>query len=200
MATYRWSPNLSELINDKTSGIYYRYILDLADTNSEDQFVFSDKDESIFVFTLLFAKATTKIKLLVGDLNQGIANSIDYQEALNAFLQKGGKVEILMQQYNPASEPEIFKLFRFHDMMGRGENIKIRSTDYFVEVDGKEVHFCIADNMYRLEDDITRLSGHASFDNPAYVKSLSDIFDPIFNSSDQSTEIPLKPLAVAMPA
>ncbi|HLP21937.1 MAG TPA: hypothetical protein VK174_16605 [Chitinophagales bacterium] len=172
---------------------YFTYIKNLADSDESESFVNHGKDDAIFTFSTIFNKAESIIKMLSGNLKSGIADSKEYQESLNAFLQRNGRLQILIQDYNAEAQPEIFELFRLNALLGRGEQIEIKTTKLCVRIDESEVHFCVADNkMYRIENDIEKFSAYGNFNNPVFATALADIFDKLFTDTTHTSPVLLQ--------
>lgn len=160
---------------------YQRYINNLASTNSKESFVNSGPLHASVVMSTIFKHAKNYIFLYSGGLNEIISNNEEYQKQLGKFLIRGGKLKILIQNYDIAKEPKIFNLFRFFINIGSDITIKKHPYKLIDNNSNKEIHFLVSDDqMYRLENDVEKFLAVGSFNDPEQTLSLKENFNNIF--------------------
>lgn len=158
---------------------YENYIEGLAINEKNHLFFNSGKDHAIIVLSQIFSQAKNYVKLYSGNLNGGISSSDKYIKAVSGFLNRGGKLEILLEQFDSAKEPVIFELLK------GSNNVSVKSHSCTLSSSSnqfKSIHFCIADGrMYRLENDTEKFTAQGNFNDKNVVQELESIFDKISN-------------------
>lgn len=146
-------------------------------------------EQSAIVLGTIFKYSNDIVKMYVGDLNGDISNHKFYIEQFKNFIVRGGKVKVLIQNDNSINRSSIKSLLDMYSSMK--ENVNILDTSktltYTNDTGEREFHFAIGDNKFvRIENDIDKYSGFASFNAPELANNLNDLFDDIYTSEERA--------------
>lgn len=177
---------------------YNEYIRELADELKNVVFYNSGPEHAALVMGTIFSKSNEIVKLYAGSFSGDVSAKEYYTKALEGFLNRGGKLQILLQKeklekkIKEKGEPTVFDLLKYYSIINPGSiSIKIHPFQIIKENGGREIHFTVGDNrMYRLEDDVDNFTAVGNFNDPNESKELAAIFDKIF-SDPQSKELNL---------
>ncbi|MCQ2361255.1 MAG: hypothetical protein MJ009_07270 [Paludibacteraceae bacterium] len=179
-----------------TDANYQEFVKFLADTKDSRIFLNSDEDHALDVLVQIFQHSQTCVRIFAGNLCEHVGSQSDNIIALSEFIERGGEVRILLNDYkeDKAKESNLFKRIAYYESLGK--KIMVKSTTIkpirYSDPNKKEVHFTVGDNVsYRLETDIENRKAECSFNSPIFAKTLSDFFDSIY---EKSTEINIKNL------
>lgn len=174
----------------------YRYfVTNLAQNSINRVFLNSDEEHALEVLVQLFKISKSVIRIFAGSLCHHVGNKPEYIIALSEFIERGGTLLILLNNYNEenAKASNLYKRLAYYKAKNMPIVIKTTpSHPYFTDdPEKKEVHFTVGDdNSYRIETDINKRTAECNFSNPIIAKQISDFFDTLFNRSD-SEEINL---------
>ena len=162
------------------------------------QFMNSDKQKALIVLVELFKSATDTVRIFAANLCQNVGTESEYVEALSDFIEKNGKVRILLNAFdeNLAKTSILFKRLAYYKSINKDVVVKKTTIrPYFVgDETRKEVHFTIADKKgYRIETDINQRTAKCNFNNPDEVTKFITFFDQAFDK-DTNEEIGLTAL------
>jgi len=189
------SINLSQhrkQIKNHMDDAYISYISQLAHENKSVVFFNSGPKHASFVMSTIFSKAKHTVKIFAGNLDGPVSKNRQYKEELEDFLNRDGKLEILLQEYNIEKEFNLKNMLSYHLLSGN-MNIKIKKVNATVidTRNNKEVHFSVADDtMYRLETDLKKYIAEGNFNDKVAVKNLVSTFDKMYQDNS-SIEINL---------
>ena len=163
-------------------------------------FLNSDLDKMKAVFTEMFKSATQELRIFAGTLCNDVTDSEEYVETLSDFIEKGGKLRILLNNFDKqkAGKSRLFNRLTYYCSLNE-YNIQVKSTKeepYVVMGKGekKNVHFAVGDKKsYRIETDIEKRNAVCNMNDPVNAGKYADFFDKIFDSNE-SEEINLKKL------
>lgn len=166
---------------------YRDFVHALAINRENKVFLNSDEDHALDVLVEIFQTAQQEVRIFAGSLCRHVGNENRYIVALSDFIDRQGKVRILLNAYDQscAKESNLYKRLAFYKESG--EDIIVRSTSakpYMgSDPDKKEIHFTIGDqNSYRLETDIEKRTAICNFNDPDKGAVLAKFFDEQFNA------------------
>ena len=165
---------------------YKLFIKKLADNHDSRVFLNSDEDHALAVFVKLFQTAQKEIKIFAGCLCKHVGNHPEYVVALSEFIERGGVLQILLNDYdeNAAKESNLYKRLAYYISKRFPVEIKTTTAKPYLsgDPDKKPIHFTEADGVaYRLETDIDKRTAECSFNNPAMAGAISTFFDGLYN-------------------
>lgn len=182
-----------------SSIIDYRIFVHSLAKNREDRiFLNSDEDKAIVVLVQLIQNAQQELRIFAGNLCNRVGEDSDYIIAISEFVERGGSVKILLNNYDSscAKNSNLFKRLAYY--LAQGKNIIVKETTAkpyrTSDIDKKEIHFTVGDHLgYRIETDIERRTAECNFNSPQVAKLIADFFDGLFESKD-SKHIDIKGL------
>lgn len=83
-------------MKDKNLNDYQNYIDNLSSTKSSEIFLNSSREHAVIIMSNIFKTAREEVLILAGDLFGGISNQKLYWVELIKFLNRGGKLNILL--------------------------------------------------------------------------------------------------------
>lgn len=143
-------------------------------------------EQSAIVLGTIFKYSEDVVKMFVGDLKGDVSNHDFYIEQFKNFIVRGGKIKVLIQDDANVQRSKVKELLDMYSSMKASINIIETNRKFVIEENGeeKEIHFAIGDNKYiRIEDDIEKYSGVASFNSPEIVKMLDTQFEAIYQEA-----------------
>lgn len=167
---------------------YKDFVHDLILRDDGRTFLNSDEDHALIVLTELINMAQEEVRIFAGSLTGKVGSDAAYIIALSEFIEREGKLFILLNDYQPkSSEAKSSRLYRrLSYYQSLGKTVIVKSTDarpYRTnDPDHTPVHFTVADHKgYRLETDTEERSAQCSVDDPSLASAIADFFDGIFN-------------------
>lgn len=161
-------------------------------------FLNSDEDKMKTVYVEMLNNAKSEFRIFAGTLACDVTNSSDFIETLSDYIERGGCLHILLNNYNEDAvlQSQLFKRLAYYKSIGRDIVVKI-SLDhpYILTAEGrKDVHFALGDrNSYRLETDIEKRTAICNMNNPEKAVKFVNFFDQLF-AKPENTEIDLAKL------
>lgn len=158
-------------------------------------FLNCDEEKMKTVYLEMLNNAQKEFRIFAGTLACSVTNSSEYIETLSDFIERGGWLHILLNNYNEeiVLQSQLFKRLAYYKSIGR-EIIVKRSVDhpFIVTAEGhKDVHFALGDRLsYRLETDIEKRTAICNMNNPEKAVKFVDFFDKLFEKPE-NTEIDL---------
>ncbi|WP_297093994.1 hypothetical protein [uncultured Draconibacterium sp.] len=163
--------------------LYAEYIRELADNNSADIFHNAGAQYASIVFANIFRKAKYHVRIYSKAMNQKVTANKDYLKELRGFLDRGGKLSVMVEDvidpqgklstllgYYPDNvkiKPNVGQVFNYKDKSG----------------ETYPVHFATADGqMFRVENDVNGHKARGSFNQVDDSKKLETLFDKVFSS------------------
>lgn len=169
----------TSLIKDDLTS-YSKSIEKLALERSRETFLNSGKDHAAIVMGSIFKYSKEHVRVFAGNFCGEVSSQSVYLDGLKYFIQHGGKVTIILEEYQRANNPALFDLLAISKFF-KEDKINVFITDKkVVGANGNKIHFTIGDNsIYRLEEDTENYAARGSFNNESEVKSLLELFDDI---------------------
>lgn len=175
---------------------YIQFIKKLSSENAHQVFFNSNNEKALSVFIELFERSRTEIKIYAGQLcNDEVSNDPKYIIAISNFIERGGRVRIILNNYDAdrALNSPLFRRLALYKSEGKDIVVKSAKGRLVSTLDDNknEIHFCVADNIsYRLETNINERTAQCDFNAPELSQALSDIYDSIFEK-ETSVEVDL---------
>lgn len=168
---------------------YNFFVSSLAKDNADRVFLNSDEEHALIVLVNLFRQAKETVRIFAACLCEHIGNKPEYIVAISEFIERGGKVRMLLNKFdeNLVSNSNLFKRLAYYAYEGADIQIKRTLAHPFLSKDPqrKEVHFTVIDETgYRIETDIEKRTAECNFNNPTLSKGLVSFFDRIFNANE----------------
>ncbi len=166
---------------------YRDFISHLAKTQSSQFFLNSDEDKMLSVFVTMFNNADTIFRILAENLCNDTTNHSEYIQAVSNFLERGGKLEILLTNYSEdkAKDSDLFK--RLYYYKKNNKDIVVKATSNGILYDGKDAHVAIADNnAFRIETDTQTRKAICNMNMPDFAKVLDGHFDTAYDDKENT--------------
>lgn len=172
---------------------FIEYISWLAsDGGKKEMFANCDEKHAIEVLVRIFENAEKEIKIFAGCLCGNVPDEIRYITALSDFIGRGGKLTIMLNNYDrdKAVSSNIFKRLAYYTREGKDVKVLLTKAVPYITEEGerKPVHFTVADDKaYRLEIDIVSMSAICDFNNPEVARRYSAFFDRVLAETKPQT-------------
>lgn len=175
---------------------YSKFVGGLAKNKENRIFLNSDEEHGLIVYINLLKTAKNQIRIFAGRLCEHIGNKPEFVEAISDFIERGGTVSILLNNYDEKTIVKSPLFMRLAYYISEKKSISIKKTEVTARLGSNgQVHFAIADNTaYRLETDIVERTAQCNFNNATIAAKLIEVFDEVFNSNEYSQEINLMSL------
>jgi len=177
----------------KTMDSYKKFVSDLARTGENRVFLNSDEKHALPVLVQIFRNAQDTVRIFAHSLCRSVGQESEYIEALSEFIERGGNVMILLNDYdeNLARRSNLFKRLAYYSM-SREDSVIVKTTKskpYLVDdPEKKEIHFTVGDvNSYRIEKDVNDRSAECNFNNPSIAGGIAKFFDELFSRAESTT-------------
>jgi hypothetical protein len=177
---------------------YHDFVANLASNRINRTFLNSDEDHALEVLVQMFNNAQEIVRIFAGNLCDHVGNKDEYVIAISDFIERGGKVRILLNNYNEEriKTSKLFKRLAYYISDGHDIIIKHTNIKPYAIVNGERnfVHFTVSDETgYRIETDIENRTAECNFNNPESAKKIADFFDHIL-TQDFSINVDLNSL------
>lgn len=154
---------------------YEDWLQNLADKRMCTPVFNEGKEHAAILLKTIFKNADKYVYIYCCCLRDELTGIEDYHEALEAYIKKGKKIHVLLNDPNVDLNRPIFQL------IGR-ENIKILDETKIELIDKalnkQNVHFTLADDcIYRMEYDIENFKALASFNDKRVGEVLKNAFE-----------------------
>ena len=173
---------------------YITYISQLANSKSNVEFLNSSEEHALAVLVRIIQSSNNILRIFAGNLCSQVPSSAEYISALSDFIERGGQVKIMLNQYDDCNSKEsnLFKRLAYY--LELGKDIKVFSTEarpYLLsDPDKNEIHFTIGDDCaYRIETDIDKKNAKCNFNNPAAAANLIIFFDELTINTEVTDDI-----------
>ncbi len=168
---------------------YKEFVKALSVSGENRTFLNSDEDHALEVLVRIFQTAQNEVRIFAGCLCHHVGNKQEYIIALSEFLERGGSLKILLNNYDVAlaKDSSLYKRLAYYKEKGYPLELKETSAHPFLtgDPDKKEVHFTVADNKaYRIETDIEKRTAECNFNSPDLAKGITSFFDQLFSRED----------------
>lgn len=175
---------------------YKRFIHGLAINHVNRIFLNSDEGKMLDVFTEIFNAAQLEVRIFAGSLCNDSTNSSAYIEALSDFIERGGKLIILLNSFNEeeAKKSNLYKRLAFYQTQ-KGDNVRIKITPAkpYITISGVKqyIHLAIGDGTsYRLETDTEARTAICNMSDSETAVGYRHFFDDIWHNPS-NTELDL---------
>ena len=169
---------------------YKDFVEDLAKKGEDKVFFNSGPIHASIVMSRIFKYSTNTIRIFSGGFHGAVSNDSEYLCELDSFLSRGGKVKVLVENYNSNNNSKIYKILSKYFNTGQ---IEIKKTTARVNSGGSPIHFTIGDDrMLRLETNVNDFKAQVNFNNSKETAVFIEVFDKIFNISDPSKNSEIK--------
>ncbi len=174
---------------------YKEFVHIQALTKSGLNFLNSDEEKMKTVYMEMLNNANSEFRIFAGTLACDVTNSTDFVETLSDYIERGGFLHILLNDYdeNVVLQSQLFKRLAYYQTQKKDVVVK-RSIDhpYIKTQEGqKYVHFALGDKMsYRVETDIEKRTAICNMNNPDLTSKYVSFFDELF-VKPENTEINL---------
>lgn len=108
---------------------YNSFVCDLAKNRENRTFLNSDEEHGLIVYVNLLKTARKQIRIFAGRLCEHIGNKPEFVEAISEFIERGGIVSILLNNYD---EKEVVKsplFMRLAYYIFEKKNVTVKKTD-----------------------------------------------------------------------
>ncbi len=168
---------------------YKRFVKQLGENNDGRIFLNSDPDHAVVVTEQIFRQSKEEVRVFAKNLCRTIGNTPEYISALSDFIEKGGKVRILLNGYEEgcAKGSNLYKRLAYYKSQGKDIIVKTTTAIPYRADDEeqKEIHFTIGDKKaYRIEIDTECRSAECSMNNVDIATKMADFFDELFDKPD----------------
>ncbi|MCQ2337694.1 MAG: hypothetical protein MJ001_02040 [Paludibacteraceae bacterium] len=173
---------------------YMEFIHKLALSGDNRIFLNTDEDHALNVLVEIFQISQKIVRIFAGNLCQHVGNKEEYVNAISDFIERGGEVKVLLNNYNEntAKESDLFKRLAYFVNQNKPIVVKRTKAKPYRANDPKksEVHFTVGDDKaYRMEYDIEKRAAECSFNNPVVASSLAEFFDEQFDKRAETINI-----------
>lgn len=174
---------------------YRKFVEDLARLKINKEFLNADTSHALIVFGNLFKYAEKEISIfagcLCGESEDYLANQNEYLQELSSFIERGGKLSILLNNYvaEKAANSRLMRRIAYYQTQDQyKDNIQLKQTNsrfrLTKESSDKEIHFTVADEKaYRIELDIEKKVASCNFNNPSTATNIKEAFTTIFDEN-----------------
>lgn len=174
---------------------YKEFVRQLGMNNDGRVFLNSDPDHAIVVSEQIFRQSNDTVRIFAKNLCRTIGNDPAYIAAMGDFIERGGKVRILLNGFEKelAIKSNLYKRLAYYKSLKHDIIVKTTDAKPYLTADAeqKEVHFTVGDNKsYRIETDIEKRTAECSMNNPPVASMTADFFDKMFEDAI-STEVDL---------
>lgn len=167
---------------------FYKFIKRLSDNRENHLFLNSKKENMPLVFDVMFHQSKSEFRIFAGSLCNDITNNPIYVESMSDFIEAGGSLMILLNNFQQEKvyESKVFR--RLYMYIKQGKDIKVRKTsdsETFAKIKKKlNVHFSVGDKeCFRLENDIVKQQAICNMNDPEMAESLASLFDVMFEET-----------------
>ena len=177
---------------------YADFVRSLARSGDGRTFLNSDEDKAVEVLVNLFQISTEEVRIFAGNLCEHVGDKPEYIIALSEFVERGGKLFILLNNYDKkkAEGSNLFKRLAYFKSLGKPIFIKSTPAHPYIvsDKDKKEVHFTVGDRKaFRIETDFVNRTAVCNFNLPKMADETAKFFDSLFERED-ATEIDIENL------
>lgn len=168
---------------------YQDFVHHLAVNRINQLFLNSDEDKMRSVFIELFNGSNSDVRIFAGNLCNNSVETTSYIEALSDFIERNGRLHILLNNFDPAAArgSNLFKRLAYYMSEGYPISIKQTSAKPYLSASNKDkqyVHFTTGDDRFcRLETDMENRTAICNMNDPEFAGKLIGLFDTIFEDS-----------------
>lgn len=174
---------------------YKEFVRHQVITRSGLTFLNSDEDKMKTVYLEMLNNAQYEFRIFAGTLVCSVTDSPEFVETLSDYIERGGKLYILLNNYNEEQvlQSQLFKRLAYYKFKQKDIIVK-QSNDhpFIITPEGnKDIHFSLGDKKsYRVETDIVKRTAICNMNNPKKAEQFATFFDDLFRKAE-NTEIDL---------
>lgn len=173
--------------------LYREFVRKLSEKSDNRIFLNKGADHALIVLECIFRQSSDMVRIFAGNLCRTVGNQPVYISALSDFIERDGKVRILLNDFQEklALDSNLYMRLAYYKSKGKDIIVKKTGAKPYQESDPdkKEVHFTVGDKKaYRIETDIKQRAAQCSMNRPDTASMTADFFDGLFNGGE-STEI-----------
>lgn len=177
---------------------YSDFVRSLARSGEDRTFLNSDEDKAVEVLVNLFQISKEEVRIFAGNLCEHVGDEPKYIIALSEFIERGGKLFILLNNYNKekAKDSNLFKRLAYFKSLDKPIFVKSTPAHPYIvsDKDKSPVHFTVGDKKaFRIETDILNRTAVCNFNLPNVADETASFFDSLFTRED-ATEIDIEKL------
>lgn len=171
---------------------YSEYISTLRTKRQNRVFMNSDSEKRKTVYRELLKSANSNLRFFAGNLCDEITNSEEFVEGISDFIEKNGKLEIILNKYDEdlIKKSNLYKRIAFYSAQHCAVSVKKTSIAVSIKNNDMETpaHFAVADLLaYRLEVDIDKRIAICNMNDGVFAQKLVETFEQISSSSQTTT-------------
>ncbi len=172
--------------------IYRKYLNGLIESNSSELFFNENKEHASAVMACIFRNSKDIVRIMAKSLSGDVSGNDEYRSALFGFLNKGGKLKVLLNGYTPdiLNTSKILSVFKAHNSLAPANRVVVKNAHglrFTLSSTGNEAHFTVGDNrLYRVEKDVEKYTAFGSFNDSSACNKLIESFDLAFDSPNHS--------------
>ena len=108
---------------------FYKFIKRLSNNKENHLFLNSKKENMPLVFEVMFHQSKSEFRIFAGNLCNEITDNPVYVEAMSDYIEAGGSLMILLNDFQQAKvyESKVFR--RLYMYIKQGKNIRVRKTN-----------------------------------------------------------------------
>ena len=174
---------------------YKEFVQMLSDNSDTRVFLNKGEKHALVVLERIFRRSSKTVRIFAGNLCRTVGKEADYIAALSDFIDRGGRVRILLNDFdeNLAKESDLYKRLAYFKHLGKDIIVKTTKAKPYQEgdPDQKEIHFTVGDEIaYRIETDIKQRSAQCCMNGIDTANMTVEFFDGLFDS-EESKEVDL---------
>lgn len=168
---------------------YKAFVEWLSDNGDGRIFLNSDPEHALVVLEQIFKQSNEIVRIFAKNLCQNVGNEPSYIAALSDFIERGGRVRILLNGYQKelALNSNLYKRLAYYKSQKKDIVVKISKARPYrkSDIEQREIHFTIGDEKaYRIETDTESRTAECSMNNPEVALGIANFFDKLFIRED----------------
>lgn len=180
---------VSKTMTEKERFEYQLFVKRMSDNNDSGIFYNSSPDHAVIVIAQIFRRSKDTVRIFAKNLCRTIGNIPEYISALSDFIERNGKVRILLNGFDEecAKSSNLYKRLAYYKSIGKDIIVKTTTAVPYRASDEekKEVHFTLGDNdSYRMETNIAELTAECCMNNVEFTQETVEFFDGMFNDEN----------------
>jgi len=159
---------------------YIDFVEKLASEGQDEIFFNSGPTHASIVMSRIFKYAKDSVRIFCGGFNGAVSNDDEYLKYLDDFLQKGGKLKVLVEEDLSKGQGKIFRVLRNHKA-----NVEVYQTSSRVTMNNgtgqpQRIHFTVGDDkMLRIETGVEDYRAQVNFGNTGEARVFIDLFEKL---------------------
>lgn len=168
---------------------YREFIQMLSEKSDSRIFLNKGPEHAKIVLEQIFRQSKEIVRIFAGNLTRIVGDDPAYISALSDFVERGGKVRILLNDYKEelAKESNLYMRLAYFKHLDKDIIVKTTTAKPYRTTDPeqKEIHFTTGDDKaYRIGTDIESRTAEGSMNNPEEVAKMANFFDKLFDRED----------------